>query len=86
MKYVRRRFKPHDDRIIAKMPHTLHIFGEEREKLSFHWSIGSDVEDWCNNNIGEYLKEWAFGTSYKDKFVFFFTSKDKALAFKLRWS
>ena len=86
MKYVRRKFKPHDDRMIAHMPHTLQIFGEERKNITYLLSIGSEVEEWCKENIGEYLKEWSFGTSYKDKIVFFFTSKDKAFAFKLRWS
>ena len=87
MKYVRRRFKPHDDRLIARMPHTIQIFGEDRIKFSsLAEFVNYQVCEWCNENIGELWKEWAIGTSYKNKVVFFFTSKDKAMAFKLRWS
>ena len=87
MKYVRRRFKKHDNRMISHMPHTIHITGNDINSfITFGRILNTDVENWCTDNIGEYLKSWAYGTGYKDKIVFFFYSKEAAVAFKLRWS
>lgn len=87
MKYVRRRFKPHDDRLIAHMPHTLKMFDDDRYNVvagATHW-VRADVNDWCVENLGDHLKEWAYGTGTNRCVIFYFTSKDKAMAFKLRW-
>lgn len=88
MKYVRRRFKPHDDRMIAHMPHTLQIFGDNRADVVVGplEGVKHDVNEWCNENIGDYHREWAYQVGWKNKVVFYFTSKDYAMAFKLRWT
>lgn len=88
MKYVRRRFKPHDSRLIPLMPHTLKIFDDDRYKVVVGYThmVRADVNDWCVENLGDYLKEWAYGTGINRHVIFYFTSKDHAMAFKLMWS
>lgn len=89
MKYIRRRFKPHDGILISTMPHTMHVYDNEplydliRES---HWKINNEVVDWCNETFGEMLKSWAYYTGSKKKIIFYFTCKDHAMAFKLRWA
>ena len=88
MKYVRRKFKPHVSRVISRMPHTLQIFGTDRY-LFVDAPVDKpkhDIVEWCNENLGEFLREWAIDTSHQDRIVFYFTSKDYAMAFKLRWA
>ena len=86
MRYVRRRFKPHSGLIIAKLPHTIQIFNEDRLPLLGLFNVISpEVNKWCNENIGEYQKFWHWGMT-NSKLTFYFYSKDAAVAFKLRWS
>lgn len=86
MKYVRRRLKPHDELNIARMPHTLKITGQDAVKFLLLGRMLSDgVHRWCNENIGKCSEYWDWGIKNKT-LIFYFYSKDAAVAFKLRWS
>lgn len=91
MKYVRRRFKPDDWRLIATMPHTMQV---SNASGVFDFSTmcyiipHSEVIEWCDEMFGKSFKPktWAYGTHHRDKMIFYFTCKDHAMAFKLMWS
>lgn len=88
MKYIRRQFKSHDGLEVLRMPHTLRLTEASELDGILGWmrvGIGSDTKQWCNDNLGDYQKEWTWRI-HNSKVVFYFTSKDKAMAFKLRWA
>lgn len=88
MKYVRRRLKQDDWRLIATMPYTMCMYREDSHiltKTSLGWAPTDEVSIWCNENFGEFPRSWAYDASCRNAPVFHFTRKDHAMAFKLRW-
>lgn len=101
MKYVKKRFKKDDKRVLKKVPHAIEL--EFEDKLWFvtgkRLNVNSEVIDWCTEQYGKPFfwdkngnMAWAFYLPHTEGYVksrpptFYFNNEDDAIMFKTAWS
>ena len=87
MRYYRARIRNKDSQLIMdqfvhriEIKHNLEFYQKGRHNIRL------DIRQWCNENIGTFIKQWAVSTSHRNKIIFYFKTKEDALAFKMCWS
>ena len=96
MIYKRARPKKHQmSMVISQFVHRLYLDDEYvyKLKLSFYNPTIGDVSEWCSETFEQIWKDWAiqvYGSqklnSKKPAVIYYFKTKEDAMAFKLRWS
>jgi len=93
MRYSRGRFnKKCPELVINQFLYRMILTDEEcsrmcdgMRKSNFTYCLNKEVYDWCRKTYGKRLIGWS-NTTKKEKVVFYFKTKEDALAFKLAWS
>ena len=86
MRYYRARPKT-NTMLVSKFLHRVEISDkEEMKRFRQGYNIKHEVMEWCRENFGQFPFDWGVYTGQPKKIVFYFLTKEDALAFKIRWS